>query len=358
MHPTPNRSRLLRFPEGTLINHKYLLVSPGDHDTGASRVDAGGSTRGAEIGPDSPEEPPSSCSQRRHARTGCVAPLGQGGSSVVFLARQVLFDAHSGPQCVTRAVKFYLLSPTLARHCEPRRLQTANAQSLHNEVETLTSVQHANILKVIDTGVCERGGTAINYLVTEYVPGPTLAEIIACGTGGRGARQPTCAGVLAYRQIRRDPTLVVRILGQLCGAIEHLHGQGIYHCDIAPKNVLVHPAAGYRPILGDFALGWRPDRPGCCERPPLSGALRYAPPARQQLPRSSPGAADRREFTAYAAYWDVYGFAKSALELACLVPADCGSPWKNALVRYLHEAMIAKNGVTAASLHRRLSRLL
>lgn len=259
---------------------------------------------------------------------------------------------------MARAVKFYLLSPTLARHCDPRRLQAANMQSLRNEVETLTSVQHANILKVIDTDVCVRSGAAINYLVTDYVPGPTLAEVIACGATGRSARQPTYSGVLAYRQVRRDPTLVVRILVQLCGAIEHLHGQGIYHCDIAPKNVLINPAEGHRPVLGDFALGWLPSRHGCCDRPPLSGAMRYAPPMHLQLPRSSHGAAGLRQFTHDAAYWDIYGFAKSALELANLAPTDGLSPWKNALVRYLHEAMVAENGVTAAALSRRIAGLL
>ena len=357
MLPMPNRSRLLRFPEGTVINHRYLLVSPDDHDRGGSRVRAAAIAKEAEVGLDSAEEPPSSCPQRSYPSTSYVSPLGEGGSSVVFLARQVVFAPHSRPQSVARAVKFYLLSPTLARHCDPRQQQAANIRNMRNEIENLAGIRHANILKVIDTGVCLRGGTAVDYLVTDYVPGPTLAEVIACGVARTGARQQTAAGALAYRQVRRNPAVAVRILDQLCGAIEHLHDQGIYHCDIAPKNVFIHPE-GCRPILGDFALGWQPGHQGCADSVPLGGAMRYAPPSYQQLRRPMHGYGDLREHALHAAHWDVYGFAKSALELLNLLPAGSPLPWKNALVRYLREALVAENGVTAAALHRRISRLL
>ena len=357
MLPMPNRSRLLRFPEGTVINHRYLLVSPNDHSSGGSGVRAAATAKGADVDLDSAEEPPSTCYRSSYPSASYVSPLGEGGSSVVFLARQVVCDPHRGPQTIARAVKFYLLSPTLARHCDPRQQQAANIQNLRNEIENLISIRHANILKGIDTGVCVRSGIPVDYLVTEYVPGPTLAEVIACGAACSGTQRQTTAGALAYRQVRRNPPVTVRILDQLCGAIEHLHDQGIYHCDIAPKNVFIHPE-GYRPILGDFALGWQPGREGYAERLPLGGAMRYAPPSYQQLPPSLHGAQGRREFAAYAAHWDIYGFAKSALELVNLVPAGSSLPWKNALVRYLHEALVVENGVTAAALHRRISRLL
>ncbi len=351
MQPMPNRSRLLRFPEGTLISNKYILVSPDEKSSA-------GSAKSAEAALESAEEPPSSRRQHSDAPSRYVRPLGQGGSSVVFLARQVVFDAHSTPQSVACAVKFYLLSSTLARHCDPRQQQAADTQNLRNEIENLASVQHANILKLIDAGVCMRGGAAVNYLVTEYVPGPTLAEVIACGGANAGAGRRTPAGMLAYRQICRRPTLLVRILNQLCGAIEHLHEQSIYHCDIAPKNVFIHPAQGYRPILGDFALGWQPDRQGASSRIPLGGAMRYAPPTQQQLPRTAHSTRALRAFTAYAAHWDMYGFAKSALELVNLAPGNSFLPGKTALVHYLREALVEENGVTAAALHRRIARLL
>ncbi|MFN8466162.1 MAG: protein kinase family protein [Caldilineaceae bacterium] len=364
MLPMPSRSRLLRFPEGTLLNNTYMLVSPGHQRNAGSR--AAGGANGSGIEAESADDPPSSWPQRRVPADHYVVPLGQGGSSVVFLARQVIFAPDTGPRSVARAVKFYLLSPTLARRTDPRSMQTANTRSMQNEIEHLTSVQHASILKVIDAGVCTREGAAVNYLVTDYVPGPTLADVLDCGTANRATPLLKQRGAAVYRQIRRSPTLILQILEQLCGAIEHLHGQNIYHCDIAPKNIFIHPpeeyTAGYRPILGDFALGWQPgrqpDRRAGFSRIDLGGAMRYAPPAHNQLRCTAGCAAGLREFSAYAAYWDIYGFAKSALELVELAPRDSAAPWKQALRHYLREALVEANGVTAARLHKRITKLL
>ena len=197
MLPMPNRSRLLRFPEGTVINHRYLLVSPGDKNAGGSGVRAAASAKGAEVSLESAEEPPSSCPQRSYAAGSYVAPLGHGGSSVVFLARQVVFGAHSRPQSVPRAVKFYLLSPTLARHCDPRQQQAANIRNLSNEIENLTSVHHANILKVIDTGVCVRGGAG------RQLPGDRIR-----------ARPDACRGDRLWGDYRQGRTAAIA-----CGCV-------------------------------------------------------------------------------------------------------------------------------------------
>ena len=50
--------------------------------------------------------------------------------------------------------------------------------------------------------------------------------------------------------------------------------------------------------------------------------MRYAPPSHHQLRQTVHGAAGLRKFTAYAAHWDMYGFAKSALELVNLAPVN------------------------------------
>ena len=198
--------------------------------------------------------------------------------------------------------------------------------------------------------------------MTEYVPGPTLADVLDCAANTAAPPQCKRRGAAIYRQIRRSPTLILQFLEQLCGAIEHLHGQNIYHCDIAPKNIFIHPPeeykAGYRPILGDFALGWQPGRRGSFGSVALGGAMRYAPPSHHQPRRTADGAGGLREFSAYAAYWDIYGFAKSALELVNLAPVDGAAPWQHALLRYLREALVEDNGVTAARLHGRIARLL
>jgi hypothetical protein len=46
MLPMPSRSRLLRFPEGTLLNNTYMLVSPGHRRSAGSRAAGGGQGSG------------------------------------------------------------------------------------------------------------------------------------------------------------------------------------------------------------------------------------------------------------------------------------------------------------------------
>ncbi len=335
MTPISNRSRLLRFPEGTLINYKYVLTSPASRESAnRSKTDSKNSAG---------------------AKSDCVAPIGHGGSSVVFLAQQAILEQSASLRTVPRAIKFYMVSPALARKNDLDQVETANTQNVLNEIKNLTCLQHDNILKVIDTGVCEHNGMAVNYLVTEYIPGPTLRDVIACGHNQQRSKRRIRDGELVYRQIRRDPALIVRILDQLCAAIEYLHAQNTYHCDIAPKNIFIHRADGCRPILGDFTLGRQIDDWDCYDRILIGGAMRYAPPPVHRHFRHEIGP---REFASYAVHWDMYGFAKSALELVDLAPSSSFLPWKNALIRYLDETMIEENGVTAARLHRRIAKLL
>lgn len=340
--PLPDRSRLLRFPEGTLLNHKYVLVSP------PAAMAAAAAPAGHAVPLRAAKEP-------ARPKPQYVAPLGRGGSSVVFLASQVLF-AHqvrlpAMPCSVLRAVKFYLLSPELLRRNRLQEPQTANTQNVLNEIKNLTRVDHANILKVIDAGVCERAGLPVHYLVTDYVPGPTLREVIAC----RRSRHRAPYGELVYRRLRADPTLIVRILDQLAAAVEYLHEQNIYHCDIAPKNIFLHLGAGCRPVLGDFTLGRQLGDWDVYDRILIGGAMRYAPlPVHRYFRRNE----NPREFAADAAYWDIYGFAKSARELLALAPGETYLPWKNDLMRCLGEALHPQSGVTAAALHQRIANLL
>jgi serine/threonine protein kinase len=324
MMPIPNRSQLLRFPEGTLLNHKYLLVSPPEAAAG-------------------------------RPKSHYVVPLGRGGSSIVFLARQVLFEQHAHvgaiPYTVLRAIKFYQLSPALVKGHSLYEAERANTQNVVNEIKNLTCVDHDNILKVIDAGTCECGGLAVNYLVTDYVPGPTLRDVIAC----RRSRYRQPAGELVYRWLRADPTQIVRILNQVCAAVEYLHEQSLYHCDIAPKNIFLHLGAGCRPVLGDFTLGRQLADWNECVGREIGGAMSYAP----NRVHCNFGCTDGpRDFAGYAAYWDLYGFAKSALELVSLAPAGLYLPWKNDLIRCLGEALHEENGTTAAALHQRIAKLL
>ena len=61
---------------------------------------------------------------------------------------------------------------------------------------------------------------------------------------------------LAARQDVLSPN-VVRVLSDLCSAIDHIHGLGILHRDINPNNVMVDMRrTPIRGILIDFGISW------------------------------------------------------------------------------------------------------
>ena len=67
------------------------------------------------------------------------------------------------------------------------------------------------------------------YVVTEYVAGKTLASRI-----GKG------------RRLSEGEAL--RIMSQVCAAVEYLHGEGFVHYDIKPGNVILCPDGSLRLI--------------------------------------------------------------------------------------------------------------
>ncbi len=95
------------------------------------------------------------------------------------------------------------------------------------EVKALERLHHPSIVQILDSG--EEDGT--HFLVTEYVPGVSLAEHIR-------TRKPPLPEIL-------------RLMGTLAEAIAFAHRNGIVHRDIKPANVLVH---GEEVKVLDFGL--------------------------------------------------------------------------------------------------------
>ncbi|MBI2930473.1 MAG: serine/threonine protein kinase [Planctomycetes bacterium] len=141
-----------------------------------------------------------------------VRRLGQGGMGVVFEARQVELD---------RPVALKVLSPKLASEPE-------FAQRFSREAKALAALNHPNIVQVFDFG---RDGD-LYFLSMEYVDGVSLRELMA----GKRTR----------------PEEALRIVPQICDALEYAHAQGVVHRDIKPENVLVGKDG--RVKIADFGL--------------------------------------------------------------------------------------------------------
>jgi len=151
---------------------------------------------------------------RQHERLGpyrLLQRLGEGGMGVVHLALD--------PQ--GRAVAVKVLRPHIAYDPDAR-------SRLEREVETLSRVRGSYVAAVIDSDIFgERP-----YLVTRYVPGPSLDEVV---------REQ---GPLRGDELHR--------LGRgLVDALEAIHSVGVVHRDLKPGNVLLEDG---EPVLIDFGI--------------------------------------------------------------------------------------------------------
>ncbi len=110
---------------------------------------------------------------------------------------------------------------------------TEHAERFRREVESLGRAAHPNVVAIYDKGQLPDGRW---YLVTEWIDGQRLDELIAAG-----------------------PALIlgaaVRLLIQLCGAVHHAFQRGVLHRDLRPKNLMVvnHPTGEVLKVM-DFGL--------------------------------------------------------------------------------------------------------
>ncbi len=160
--------------------------------------------------------------------------LGRGAQSVVYLA----WD----PQ-LEREVALKTL------HYAPGR--SPDTSALLAEARSVSRQRHPGIVPVFEAGQEE----ATPYLVFEYVPGRSLAELMH----QRGALPPNEA-----------VALMIAVLGALATA----HAQGIVHRDLKPSNILID--ADGQPRITDFGIARRIDE--AANRKALSGTPGYMAP--------------------------------------------------------------------------------
>lgn len=104
-----------------------------------------------------------------------------------------------------------------------------NSTNLHQEAQTLKASEHANIVRVIETGVLSDGRV---YISMEYLP--------------RGSVEDEASGALLG--LPRAKQLMVDVLRGLA----HAHRQGIVHRDIKPANIMIGNSGEGK--LSDFGL--------------------------------------------------------------------------------------------------------
>jgi predicted Ser/Thr protein kinase len=138
--------------------------------------------------------------------------LGRGGMGIVYKARQPALD---------RLVALKILPLGLA--------QDPDFQNRFiREAKALGSLNHPNIVAVYDFG-SENG---LFFFAMEFVDGTNLRSLL--------------------RDARFTPEQALKIVPQLCDALEYAHTEGVVHRDIKPENILLDRKG--RVKIADFGL--------------------------------------------------------------------------------------------------------
>jgi HD superfamily phosphohydrolase len=272
-----------------------------------------------------------------------LMPLGQGGSSVVYLAKQALFEETA----ILRAIKFFIRREDL-RDLEPNvGTGIVSTREFIAEVANISKISHQSIVKIVDAGVHQKGSNPIPFIVSEYVQGPTLRHILE-----KNESDVTFDGELDHfrEKMIKDPSLILDLLIELADAITYMHERGYYHCDIAPKNVFLSAQEDFRVILGD--LGLAKDIKADKEIEWVIGTRKYMP---EETARHLNKKVEWNIYKSLQPQWDIYAFVITALELCAKLAPAREPPWWKALSSALATARDRDTYKEIASLRERLT---
>ena len=138
--------------------------------------------------------------------------LGQGGMGAVYRARQPALD---------RWVALKILPPQTSADAE-------FADRFTREARALARLNHPNIVGVYEFGVV----CGLHYFIMEFVDGLNLRQVEQAG--------------------RIAPRDALKIIPQICDALQYAHEEGVVHRDVKPENVMLDKKG--RVKITDFGL--------------------------------------------------------------------------------------------------------
>jgi serine/threonine-protein kinase len=213
--------------------------------------------------------------------------LGEGGMGVVYVGEQQM-----GSTVRKVAIK------TLHAHLSKDPSVIAR---FHRECGTVAQLEHPNTIKFYDFGSTADGTL---YIAMEFVAGKPLAD------------------VLQHGPLSVDRT--IKIMRQVCGALDEAHMQGIIHRDLKPDNVILTDRAGETDFvkLLDFGIAARTESADAHKEQKLT---------QQGMVLGTPPYMSPEQFTGKAldARSDIYSLGVMTYEmLAGRLPFDADTPWQ------------------------------
>jgi serine/threonine-protein kinase len=213
--------------------------------------------------------------------------LGEGGMGIVYVGEQQM-----GSTVRKVAIK------TLHAHLSKDPSVIAR---FHRECGTVAQLEHPNTIKFYDFGSTADGTL---YIAMEFVAGKPLAD------------------VLTHGPLSVDRT--VKIMRQVCGALDEAHLQRIIHRDLKPENVILTDRAGETDFvkLLDFGIAARTESADAQKEQKLT---------QQGMVLGTPPYMSPEQFTGKAldARSDIYSLGVMTYEmLAGRLPFDADTPWQ------------------------------
>jgi serine/threonine-protein kinase len=138
------------------------------------------------------------------------------------------------------------------------------------EATALAALSHPNIVQIIDRGAVPQSG--VFFFAMELVEGKNLRDVLA--------EEP-------------PPSRSLRLVAQICRAIEYAHGKGVIHRDLKPENILLDEKGNTRVV--DFGLaGLRSEsqRMDVTRTATAMGTLNYMAPEQRRDAKSVDERAD------------------------------------------------------------------
>jgi tetratricopeptide (TPR) repeat protein len=140
-------------------------------------------------------------------------------------------------------------------------------EALRREIHALRRIDHPGVVRVLD----EEATRGLPWYAMELLEGQMLSEHIA-----------TLRASLGPAPCFADFMPVLGVMRLLCEILAFLHGEGVVHRDLTPRNVIIRPDG--TPVLVDFGLATQfpaPGREALALDQPRAGTPDYLAPERR-----------------------------------------------------------------------------
>ncbi len=201
--------------------------------------------------------------------------IGAGGFANVYEGEHIHLDTRA-------AVKFLAVATGMKQEEE---------KSFLKEAQIIASLIHPHIIRLLDYSVQD----ARPFLVMDYAPGGTLADLYAQGM------------ILKFSQ-------VVSYVKQVASALEYAHDHNVIHRDVKPNNMLVKEDGEI--LLSDFGIAVMNSTGSLNTGQSLAGTIRFMAP--EQILGQPRRASDQYSLAICTYLWlcGTYPFQGSFTEMA------------------------------------------